>query len=306
METESTQKCAPCDAPTPVKATRVRLSRKMRLEDALQRIGLDCMAQIEANLAGVQAQNAESLHQMRVGLRRLRAVFHLFRELAPLPSDLSEGLDWLSGELGATRDWDVLAGTTLGAIDGIQTDALRAAAREQARLHHRNMLPTLHSPRFTQLMAGLDAWLRERQWRPATGLQQDDPLAQPALDGLVPLLRKAQKRLRKRIAVLDETDAQARHRVRIAAKKARYAAEFFRDLLPKKEVKAYVKRLARVQDRLGHLNDLAVAGRRLPVLENHGHAHDGAYARGWVAGQASAAARGLRQTLGKVAASRLV
>ncbi|MCC2971104.1 CYTH and CHAD domain-containing protein [Massilia sp. IC2-476] len=294
------------EVPPPVKATPVRLGRKMRMEEALQCMGLNCMAQIESNVPGVLARSAESLHQMRVGLRRLRALLDMFRDLAPLPPELQEELDWLSGELGATRDWDVLADSTLPAISGIHTEALQAAAREHARNLHRNMLPTLHSPRYTHLMLRMNGWLRGRQWRPASGLGKDDPLHQHALDGLVPLVRKAQKRLRKRIEALDENDAPARHRVRIAAKKARYAAEFFRDLLPEKEVKAYIKCLSQLQDRLGHLNDLAVAGRLLPVLENGGHAHDGSYARGWVAGSADAGAQGLREALGKVARLKLV
>ncbi|MFN3790855.1 CHAD domain-containing protein [Massilia sp.] len=293
------------EAPAPVKARAVRLTRKMRMEDALQCIGLHCLAQIESNVPGVLVRSAESLHQMRVGLRRLRALLGMFRDLAPLPLELKESLDWLSGELGATRDWDVLADTTLPTVGGIATYALQAAAKEHARSLHKNMLPTLHSPRYTQLMLEMNGWLRGRQWRAGAGLPQDDPLAQPALDGLVPLVRKAQKRLRKRIGALVETDAPSRHRVRIAAKKARYAAEFFRDLLPKKEVKAYIKCLSSVQDRLGHLNDLAVASRLLPELENHGHAHDGAYARGWVGGNAQASAEGLRAALDKVARIKL-
>jgi len=60
-----------------------------------------------------------------------------------------------------------------------------------------------------------------------------------------------------------------------------------------------------VQDRLGQLNDLAVAGRLLPVLENSGHAHDGAYARGWVGGAGHAAAHGLRDALDKAARIKL-
>lgn len=294
------------EAPAPVKATKVRLKRKMRMEDALQAIGLNCMAQIEANVPGVLVQGVESLHQMRIGLRRLRALLDMYRKLAPLPAELRKGLDWLSGELGATRDWDVLAGTTLPAIHGIHTEALQAAAKERARTLHKAMLPTLHSPRYTQLMLQMNGWLRGRQWRPASGLAKEDPLAQPALDGLVPLIRKAQKRLRKRIEVLDEQDAPARHRVRIAAKKARYAAGFFGDLLPAKEVKAYVKSLSALQDRLGHLNDLAVAGKLLPVLENSGHAHDASFARGYVSGASDASSCGLRKALGKVARLKLI
>lgn len=293
-------------APAPVKAAKVRLTRKMRMEDALQCIGLNCMAQIESNVPGVLVQSVESLHQMRVGLRRLRALLDMHGDLAPLPAELKEGLDWLSGELGATRDWDVLAETTLPAIHGIHTEALQAAAKERARTLHKAMLPTLHSPRYTQLMLQMNGWLRGRQWRPASGLAKDDPLAQPALDGLVPLMHKAQKRLRKRIEVLDEQDAPARHRVRIAAKKARYAAEFFGELLPKKEVKAYVKSLSALQDRLGHLNDLAVAGKLLPVLENSGHAHDASFARGYVSGASDASSCGLREALDKIARLKLI
>lgn len=294
------------EAPKPVKAARVRLTRKMRMEDALQSIGLSCMAQIEANVPGVLVQGVESLHQMRVGLRRLRALLDMYRDLAPLPAELKEGLDWLSGELGATRDWDVLAGTTLPAIHGIHTEALQAAAKERARTLHKAMLPTLHSRRYTQLMLQMNGWLRGRQWRPAPGLSKDDPLAQPALDGLVPLIRKAQRRLRKRIEALDEQDAPARHRVRIAAKKARYAAEFFGELLPAREVKAYIKSLSALQDRLGHLNDLAVAGKLLPVLENSGHAHDAAFARGYVSGVSDTSSCGLREALGKIARLKLI
>lgn len=305
MDTDTRLTLAKTEAPAPVKAARVRLKRKMRMEDALQCMGLNCLAQIDANLPGVQAQDAESLHQMRVGLRRLRALLDMFRDLAPLPPELQEGLDWLSGELGAARDWDVLADITLPTVTGIHLEALQGAARDHAREQHRKLLPTLASPRYQQLVQGMNAWLRERQWRPAAGLPADDPLAQPVLDGVVPLIRKARRRLRKRIGALDENDASARHRVRIAAKKARYAAEFFRDLLPKKEVKTYIKCLSRLQDRLGHLNDLAVAGKLLPVLENSGHAHDGAYARGWAGGAASAGAHGLREALDAVARLRL-
>ena len=294
------------EAPAPVKAAKVHLGRKMRMEEALQTMGLNCMAQIEANVPGVLVQSAESLHQMRVGLRRLRALLDMFGDLAPLPPELKEGLDWLSGELGATRDWDVLAETTLPAIHGIHTEALQAAAKERARALHKAMLPTLHSPRYTQLMLRMNGWLRGRQWRPASSLPKNDPLAQPALDGLVPLMRKAQKRLRKRIETLDERDAPARHRVRIAAKKARYAAEFFKDLLPAKEVKAYVRSLSALQDRLGHLNDLAVAGKLLPVLENSGHAHDAAFARGYVGGAADAHSQGLRAALDRIARLKVV
>ena len=54
-----------------------------------------------------------------------------------------------------------------------------------------------------------------------------------------------------------------RHKVRKEAKKLRYGSEFFaglyRDKPSQKAHGAYVKALAKLQDRLGDLNDLATA-----------------------------------------------
>jgi CHAD domain-containing protein len=51
------------------------------------------------------------------------------------------------------------------------------------------------------------------------------------------------------------------HAVRLAAKKLRYAAEFFASLYPRKKTRAYRKALAALQEELGAWNDAAVAAR---------------------------------------------
>ncbi|TWI43777.1 inorganic triphosphatase YgiF [Pseudoduganella flava] len=291
--------------PQAIKAARVRLKKSMSLEDAFQCIGLNCLRQMEANVTGVLARDVESLHQMRVGLRRLRALLDMFEELTVPPADIADGLEWLAGELGATRDWDVLAASTLDRIDGNDTAALRDAARAKAARLHKHMLDTLHVPRFTELMLRLNAWLQGRQWR-ADGIPQR-ALTASAADGAQPLLRKAEKRLAQRIGKLDPDDAPARHRVRIAAKKARYAAEFFRDLLPKQSVKRYVANLSALQDQLGLMNDVAVAERLLPELQ-HGNgelARQAAYARGYLRAGTGADVRALKKPLAAIARLRM-
>ncbi|HEY1149688.1 MAG TPA: CHAD domain-containing protein [Pseudoduganella sp.] len=284
-----------------VKAKPVRLTRKMTLEDAFQCIGLNCTQQLEANVPGVLKQDVESLHQMRVGLRRLRALFNMFETPVPLPVELQESLDWLAGELGATRDWDVLATSTLDRIADASHEALRKSAASRAASHHKHILGALKDPRFTQLTLGLNSWLYGRHWRLPAG--PTVKLARRADVGAMPLLRKAQRRLRNRIAALDECDALARHRTRIAAKKARYAAEFFRDLLPGPVVKRYIGELSKLQDQLGLLNDMAVAGRLLPELENEPApvAAQALYARGYLDASANACASKLRKPLAAVA-----
>jgi CHAD domain-containing protein len=43
----------------------------------------------------------------------------------------------------------------------------------------------------------------------------------------------------------------------------RYAGEFFADLVPRKQMKVFLGELAELQQALGSLNDIAVAGARL-------------------------------------------
>jgi len=293
--------------PSGHKAAPLRLRRKMTLEDAFLAIGENCLHQIEANVPGVLVHSPESLHQMRVGLRRLRALAGMFDGLAPAPAAVREDLDWLKGELGAARDWDVLAGSTLERIAGLDPAALRQAAEAKAESLHRQLAQTLRAPRFTAVLLRLRAWLHGRAWRVDGVLDKDAPLAAPARRAMRPLLRKAGKRLDKRIAGLDPADTEARHRTRIAAKKARYAAEFFQDLLPARRVQPYVGRLSKLQDKLGMLNDYAVAGRLLDELKgsNAQVARQAAYARGFLAASTAAQSARLGKVLASVAGRRI-
>ena len=174
-----------------VKAEPVHLRGRMTLEDAFQAIGLNCVAQIEANVPGVLKQHVESLHQMRVGLRRLRALLAMFEELAPPPVPLHASIEWLSGELGPARDWDVLADSTIKRVPGIDAQALRQAAHDRATGHHAQILHVLRDARYTELMAQLKDWLGERRWQPEGGLPKDSPLLERAEKSALPLLRAA-------------------------------------------------------------------------------------------------------------------
>ncbi|MGT2490935.1 CHAD domain-containing protein [Cupriavidus basilensis] len=74
------------------------------------------------------------------------------------------------------------------------------------------------------------------------------------------------------------------HRARIAAKKLRYAAEFFASLFQRKSLDNYRGVLARLQDDLGWGNDMAVAGHLLACLQQADESVSGGaiYARGFL------------------------
>jgi CHAD domain-containing protein len=98
------------------------------------------------------------------------------------------------------------------------------------------------------------------------------------------VLKHGERRLLKRGRHLKGNDPELRHRTRIAAKKARYAIEFFGSLYPDHVVKPYVSRLANLQEELGWLNDASVAIERLEILQ-HGNSDatgSAAFARGYL------------------------
>jgi CHAD domain-containing protein len=83
------------------------------------------------------------------------------------------------------------------------------------------------------------------------------------------LLAKRHKATLKKGRHFARLSPAARHEVRIACKKLRYAADFFRSLYKQKKASAYIRSLAALQDDLGHLNDVATAESLLARLRDN-------------------------------------
>jgi triphosphatase len=210
------------------------------------------------------------VHQMRVGMRRLRSALGMFKDVLHLPQDMQHELDWLANELGDARDWDVLSDITLPAVakglaEPAQIDGVLQAAAGKAQQHHATAAAAVGSPRYTRLMLSVTRWVQAMDWH-ADQEAMDKAgkrLGQPVTKFAQKILQRDQRRLRTRARNLSAATPEARHRLRIAAKKSRYAAEFFESIFPAKAVRPYIKGLTGLQDELGLLNDAAVADRLL-------------------------------------------
>lgn len=259
-------------SPKAVKAAHVKLSKRMNVEQAFQAIARNCIDQIQSNELGVvRCQDIEFLHQMRIGLRRLDAALKLFGDLLPVPPGLVNELDWLMGQLGPARDWDVFIESTLPQVAGglpqqPPLDSVRAAARRQSGLLHARASAAVSSQRYARLRKALENWIDQRAWRDDLPAKGKARLNMRLPEFAAALLEQEQQRLQRRARKLKDADPDRRHRVRIAAKRTRYAAEFFASLYPGKRVRPYVQALAGVQDALGRLNDASVAARLLDDL----------------------------------------
>ena len=113
-----------------MRANRPPLSKKMTAREALRVCAGECLAQIRGNEAAVyDGADPEGVHQMRVAVRRLRALVSCFKPLlsAPAREDLSTELRWLQNSLGGARDWDVFVEETLTPLKARVPGRRRAA-----------------------------------------------------------------------------------------------------------------------------------------------------------------------------------
>lgn len=226
---------------------------------AIGHLGLAMLHQREGALAG---KEPEPVHQMRVALRRLRAILRLFRDCTGAPAllRLEAELKALAGRLGPARDWDVfLAGIGADVFAAAGEDARLAPLLREARgareAAYATLRAALEEPEFRLLALDLaEAAARPDAWRAAA------PAADTALSGFgAALLERRWRKLKKRGRRMEALDLAAFHALRIEAKRLRYAAEIFAPLWPGKAARRFLRRLARLQDAMGLANDAEVA-----------------------------------------------
>jgi inorganic triphosphatase YgiF len=93
-----------------VRAEKIKLRRGTSTADAFRIIARSTLRHITANETAVQRSDSEGVHQMRVGLRRLRAAISLFSKLFgdKQTERIKSELNWLRRrELSSARDLDV-------------------------------------------------------------------------------------------------------------------------------------------------------------------------------------------------------
>jgi CHAD domain-containing protein len=189
----------------------------------------------------LRSADPEHLHQLRVGLRRLRAALRAYRKILPRKKSgrVVRELRRLSPVLGNARDWDVLIGRS---APDARMRARAGAAREAA-------IAALGRAKFARLLGAA------RALRAAPADQPLDAFAAASLE-------RAHRKLMKAARRMDWTDERRRHAVRIRVKRLRYACEFFAPIF---DAGRFLDSLKLLQQILGELNDIAV-GRRLAAV----------------------------------------
>ena len=235
-----------------------------RTDEAMKAILRHTLAVMRVNEQGIKADwDTEFLHDYRTAVRRTRSA--LSQVPGVFPPEITERWKETFGLLGEDsnrlRDLDVYL---LSEPDyrGMLPDAMADHIaplfnylRVQRQLALQEVIDDLNSLPYAAMIEAWAAYLAE----PVS----DAPSAPNAFLPVDAVARRQiDKRYRQVIKdgnqVLDHTQDEVLHQLRIDCKKLRYLMEFFASLFPKKEIDKLIGQLRVLQDDLGVFNDLSI------------------------------------------------
>jgi triphosphatase len=246
--------------PAIVKANSLKLRRKMKASEALKQIVQECLMQLQGNQDMVlYGKNIEGVHQMRIALRRLRSALNVFSCVVSKQrcATLLTELKWITAILGHARDLDVFITQTLPPLlNQLQNEpslVLLAKKAKQERLQaYAKVREALNGQRYQRLLLTLEDWLLNERWKTGNVVERS------VVEIAQIMLSKHYKQLKKSGKNLLQAEPEERHAARIAAKKLRYAAEFFVHFYSPQKSSAFISSLSQLQDQLGIMNDISV------------------------------------------------
>ncbi|MEN9244038.1 MAG: CHAD domain-containing protein [Gloeomargarita sp. DG02_5_bins_242] len=210
-----------------------------------------------------RGDDPESIHQMRVAMRRLRAGMSAFRAVLDLPR-ATRKVGMISRVLGQARDTDVMLAHLevdyFPALPPAEQTMLRQFMddlRQQRQAMQRELVALLTSATYGRVKEAWAKWLAAPRWQPLG----DWPVAE-ALPHLL-VIAWAGLALHLGWRVEDGTgDREQLHDLRKAIKRTRYLWEFAQEQLPTGLMETLTL-LRQAQDILGHLQDGFVLESRL-------------------------------------------
>ena len=227
---------------------------------AFQAIALSCLRRFEVSRDRfVRTRDPDALHQSRVALRQLRCALAVFEEIVAdeLYRYFRSELRHLASATNEARDLDALAE---------RMEHLPAALKQARQSAYARTARTFVSSRSNRLVREVLDWVANGVW-----LEVRNPADRTAAAFAADSLDRLRRKLKKEGRHLRKLDDSALHEVRIAAKKLRYTAWFFSHLVPgdkaQRRAERFVATVRKLQDRLGEVQDIAVAPDTLKRLQ---------------------------------------
>lgn len=212
----------------------------------------------------VRISAEDAVHQMRVATRRLRTALASFRPLfvEGAVEPLRDEIKWLSTVLGAARDAEVMRATLTAHIAEQPAELVLGPVKRRVDLElgqaykdaHKKILAALDGDRYLALIAALEEFVARPPFSERASAEAPKELRLR--------VRRACRRVQKATVGLNSIEDPVEqdvhlHEVRIAAKRARYAAEAVRPVIGK-PARAVANSMQAIQETLGDHQDAVV------------------------------------------------
>jgi CHAD domain-containing protein len=260
---------------SPTKAESLDLTASAMPLHAFQQIALSCLRQIHANQSGaITSKDPEYIHQMRVAVRRFKAALLVFKPMIPptATEQMAVPLRDLMQVLGRARDLDVVIGEIVSPViaqfpDDPSLVALSVSLDERRFRALGEISDRLGKIGYGQSQLQVEALLHSASFDTSQSRTGGAIHSVSHENAPTDLKGFAKRRLRNLFNKMKDSVRQVQienptslHELRICIKRLRYALEFFRQMMPKKASSNTLQLLVNAQEKLGKLNDIAVAG----------------------------------------------
>jgi len=242
----------------------IQLDPDMRADDAAKVILRFLLQVMRINEDNIKKDlDTEFLHDFRVAVRRTRSALGQIKNVFPMETTNRFKKDFayvgkLSNEL---RDLDVYLlkedtyKSILPSVLRNDIEPLFEYLRQERSKALQKVLNGLRSKKHSKILNDWEAFLNEPR-RDSKRAVNDKP----------PIINFAQKRIHMKYRsvvkagnlILDNTNDEMLHVLRIQCKKLRYLMEFFSSLFPRKKINVLIEQLKKLQNNLGDFNDLCV------------------------------------------------
>ena len=251
------------------KAEPVLLTPFGPVDDAFKTIARSCLHQVLGNAAAVRVRNPRAVHQMRVGMRRLRAAISVFSGIVrdDQVDQIKDRLKYYAGELAPARDLEVMIADVLRPFSRRHPEdkgfaaLIRSYTRRRTKAYER-AIQAINSDEFRKFTVECAAWIEAGHWTDRNVQSNDKGLAGSINVYAAHQIGRRCKKLVRRGRHLADLKPHEVHQLRIRAKKLRYAAEFFESLYGEgktaKRSKRFVAAMNDLQEALGAYNDMVV------------------------------------------------
>ena len=245
------------------------------VDEAISLALSSCVSHFIGNWPAFEGGNSvESVHQMRVAMRRMRSIIGLFHRAFPCAEfvEFRQKAKDIATAMGAARDWDVFLDLIRhGPAAAFQNEPgfekIFADAQGHRHAGYEAVNRLLKAARTTSFVLSMQAFIARHGWRNGLSGETLPALTAPANDFATASLARLHRKILKRGQNFAQMPAMLRHDLRKDLKKLRYLLELFTELFAVRgQNKDYIRIVSSLQDELGILNDLAVAEEMIAKL----------------------------------------